>query len=565
MSRRRLLGGMGTVAAGTAVALVVALLTGFLSIAATHGPSMLPRFHPGDLAVLWASGGYRLGQVVAYQSPLLHTTVLHRIVAYHGGLYTFKGDNNAFVDPVRLPASAIKGTLLLHVPGAGAWLIWLKAPVHLALVLAGLVLLLGMEAPAVRWRAGVRARRVPVPKVRTTAVARPKGSDLALPLALALAFAAIAGVAWSRPAERRATAPVGYREAMSFNYGAAVAPSLVYPGGVVRTGQPIFLDLVGSVDVIAHFNFTTPARHTPMTGSMTGTVRLVYGTGWSSVIGRLPVVPLRASQATTSFPVNLVRVAQVLSAANRATGVQAAMPMLVVTPVVTFRGLVSGQAVSATYAPSLSFDVSTLQLSLVGASTTGNSVTAPELRQSQPGSVSRHVLRPATLTIMGRSARTGTVRAVGAVGLAASLALALAVIAWARRRSHQDEARQIEARYGPELIGVHSSPEDDKRGLVDVIGISALAKVANAYGSLILDHCQDGAHTYYVDAGTVLYRYQPGLAAAHPAGYAPGHHRDTAEPATHRLSGRAARPPFRALSPSPWNFRGRSPEHRTRP
>ncbi len=154
MSRRRLLGGMGTVAAGTVVALVVALLTGFLSIAATHGTSMLPRFHAGDLAVLWAAGSYRVGQVVAYQSPLLHTTVLHRIVAYHGGLYTFKGDNNAFVDPVRVSAGAIRGSLLLHIPRAGAWLIWLKDPLHLALVLAGLLLLLGMEAPAVRWRAG---------------------------------------------------------------------------------------------------------------------------------------------------------------------------------------------------------------------------------------------------------------------------------------------------------------------------------------------------------------------------------------------------------------------------
>ena len=110
---------MGTVAVGAVVALVVALLSGLLSIAATHGTSMLPRFRPGDLAVLWASGSYRVGQVVAYQSPLLHSTVLHRIVAYRGGLFSFKGDNNAFVDPLRLPASAIKGSLLLHIPVLG--------------------------------------------------------------------------------------------------------------------------------------------------------------------------------------------------------------------------------------------------------------------------------------------------------------------------------------------------------------------------------------------------------------------------------------------------------------
>ncbi len=340
---------------------------------------------------------------------------------------------------------------------------------------------------------------------------------------------------------------------------------MVYPGGVVRTGQPIFLNLVRSVNITAHFDFAAAAPHTPMTGTMAGTVRLVYGTGWSTVLEQLPPVPIRSSRATTTVPVNLVRVGQVLAAANKTTGVEAAVPTLVVTPVITFRGRVSGQAISATYAPSLSFDVSTLQLSLVGGSSAGDSVTSPELRQSHSGSVDRHVLQPATLAVMGRSVRVSTVRDVGGAGVAASLVLAMVMVAWARRRSHQEEARQIEARYGPELIGVHTNPEDDKRGTVDVIGISALAKVAEAYGSLILDHYQDGAHSYYVDAGTVLYRYRPGLADAPQVEYGPGHHRGSNDPVAPRLLPRASRPPFRALSPSPWHFRGRSPEHRTRP
>ena len=186
-----------------------------------------------------------------------------------------------------------------------------------------------------------------------------------------------------------------------------------------------------------------------MTGKMAATVRLVYGDGWSSVLEQLPAVPLRSSQATDPVPVNLAHVAQVLAAANKATGIEAAMPTLVVTPVITFRGRVSGQALSATYAPSLSFDVSSLQLSLVAGPAAGSQVTSSELRQSQSGSVGRHVLRPATLTVMGRSARVSTVRDVGDPERAASLVMVMVTVAWARRRSHQEEARQIEARYGP--------------------------------------------------------------------------------------------------------------------
>jgi signal peptidase len=546
---------MGTVVVGAVVALVVALLSGLLSIAATHGTSMLPRFRPGDLAVLWASGSYRVGQVVAYQSPLLHSMVLHRIVGYRGGLFSFKGDNNAFVDPVRLPAGAIRGSLLLHIPDAGAWLIWLKGPRHLVLVLAGLLVLLVVEAPAVRWRAGTRPRRSPRSTSPTTELSGLKGADVALPLAVALAFGAIAGVAWSRPDVRPGTEPVPYSARMSFNYATPVAPSMVYPDGVVRTGQPIFLNLVSSIDVSAHFSFAATARHTPLTGTMTETVRLVYGTGWSTLLEQGPSFPLRSSQGTITVAVNLAHMAQVLAAADKTTGVEAAMPTVVVTPVVTFRGRLSGQPVSARYAPSLSFDVNNLEVNLADQASPGSSATSSALQQSRAGWVPRHVLKAATMTVMGRSARVSTLRDIGEAGVAASLTIALAGAAWARRRSRQEETAQIEARYGADLVGVRTSPEDGKRSVVDVVGISALAKVARAYGSLVLDHQVEGAHSYYVDAGTMVYRYRPGSAVAHEVQYAPGRHIGGTGPVISRLSQRALHAPLRGLSPSPWTFR----------
>ena len=51
----------------------------------TNGISMEPSFHTGDLALVRPADQYRVGQVVAYHSTLLHVTVLHRIVAHRGG------------------------------------------------------------------------------------------------------------------------------------------------------------------------------------------------------------------------------------------------------------------------------------------------------------------------------------------------------------------------------------------------------------------------------------------------------------------------------------------------
>ena len=60
---------------------------------------MLPQLKPGDLVLVRSSGHYRVGDVVAYRSEFLHRVVLHRIVRMSHGRYTFKGDNNAWLDP----------------------------------------------------------------------------------------------------------------------------------------------------------------------------------------------------------------------------------------------------------------------------------------------------------------------------------------------------------------------------------------------------------------------------------------------------------------------------------
>ena len=74
-------------------------LGGSTSLAIVDGSSMFPTFERNDLVVLRPSSAYRVGDVVAYHSTLVHRVVLHRIVAVRDGRYTFKGDNNNFLDP----------------------------------------------------------------------------------------------------------------------------------------------------------------------------------------------------------------------------------------------------------------------------------------------------------------------------------------------------------------------------------------------------------------------------------------------------------------------------------
>lgn len=108
----------------------------------THGTSMQPSFHTGDLAVLRTSDSYDVGDVAAYRSPSLHTTVMHRIKTKTPAGYTFQGDNNDFVDPDTVTDEQMLGRLLFRVPGVGRYLDWLLKPINLVLAAGALFLLL---------------------------------------------------------------------------------------------------------------------------------------------------------------------------------------------------------------------------------------------------------------------------------------------------------------------------------------------------------------------------------------------------------------------------------------
>lgn len=526
MSRRQLAEIAAAVVLIMSLGLVVCFATGFMSLVTTHGTSMLPLFHGGDLALVWGVGHYHVGQIVAYWSPLLHTVVLHRIVAYRGGLYTFKGDHNAFRDPLRLPAKAIRGSLLLHVARLGLFYDWLRSPLHLVIVGASLSVLVYAATPTVRRRAGRPPYREGQAGVHPAFLF---SGRLAAAMVALVIFVCLAAFAWAHPGRRLAREARAYQEQGSFSYSAPVKPSLVYPEGVVRSGQPIFLNLAHALTVRAHLRLSSPYPTSHVTGEMALTASLVSGDGWTVVLDRQRPIPLRSSQAMASVTMDLPQVTADIAAANKESGVDAAQPSLVVGASVVFHGQVDGEPVFGSYSPSVSFNVVGPELVLQGQASTASAASAAgaagaagasPLSQSKTGDVYVPVTRPAVIKIFGHALKIDDLRGIGSVGGVVCLLFAGLVFLLDRRRRRQGEAAQIEARYGPELVAVQSSPEDGQRTVVDVVEMASLAKLAEVYGTVILAHRQYGVHSYYVDAGSQsLYRYLPvGRANHQPRG-----------------------------------------------
>ncbi len=147
MKRTRLRSGLFTgalviLAAVAWIYLAPTNIGGSTSYVITHGISMEPRFHTGDLALVRPADHYRVGEIVAYHSTVLHTVVLHRIIARHGDRYVFKGDNNNFVDPRPPSRAQLIGALWLHIPRGGRVLALLHTPLAGGLVSAVVALLL---------------------------------------------------------------------------------------------------------------------------------------------------------------------------------------------------------------------------------------------------------------------------------------------------------------------------------------------------------------------------------------------------------------------------------------
>ncbi|MGB3257859.1 MAG: signal peptidase I [Ornithinimicrobium sp.] len=111
---------------------------GPLSMIWVSGTSMEPTLSTGDLAVLYRSDAYEVGDIVAFEIPE-GGTVIHRVIEVGPDGYRFQGDNRDFHDPWVLDEAAVLGRQVLSVPQAARAMTTVARPEILAALAAGLV------------------------------------------------------------------------------------------------------------------------------------------------------------------------------------------------------------------------------------------------------------------------------------------------------------------------------------------------------------------------------------------------------------------------------------------
>jgi signal peptidase len=119
------------------------------------GDSMQPNIHPGSLVVVLRRAEYSVGDVIAYRvpegDPGAGDNVIHRIIGGDGDAgFVVRGDHTSGPDIWRPRSSDVVGAAWLVVPDGALVMLFLRSPIAVASLAAGLAVyvIMGLLAPS---------------------------------------------------------------------------------------------------------------------------------------------------------------------------------------------------------------------------------------------------------------------------------------------------------------------------------------------------------------------------------------------------------------------------------
>ena len=197
---------------------------------------------------------------------------------------------------------------------------------------------------------------------------------------------------------------------------------------------------------------------------------------------------------TVSAPLDIDSLERLVTNVAAATGSPFQSYMLTIRPHVSTHGVVGGALLDTQMAPKLALTMDATRIA---------PTTETTFRVTKGGAAQVPTSSPRSLRFMKLAIPIGALRVLsllGIIGGAAALAWNLLLLLGGR----SGETDRIRARFRDRLVAVAGSHAGDYTDVVDVESIDELARVAESYDRMILDHGGD----YRVSDDSVLYRYR---------------------------------------------------------
>jgi signal peptidase I len=471
------------------------------------GASMEPSLHYGDLVIGHEEQTYNVGDVVTYRHPTIGP-VIHRIIEREGDTYTFKGDNNGWIDSYEPTSSELIGKSWIHIPGAANIILKLRSSLGIVLLsfAIGFMVLLTFSRNSRMSEKQPKKEKDNQPVTERSRSLYFSGyfEGMLFALFAILLGAILLGVfAFSNPLTQSVPADIPYEHRGTFSYNAIGSPS-IYDQGKINPGEAIFHALTHEFGLTFKYQFSTPETK-DLTGNYQISLEVSEPNGWRRQIELSPDTEFQGESFSTEATVNLGYILTLLDRLKTNTSLNRQVFNMDIIADVNVQGNLGGQTFVDTFAPRLSFQLDDVQLYLVGSSPFGE---GPDpLFPSQSGFMPRQQQIPATLNILGLKPTVQTARWIAGVAIGVSLLGITAILYPFLRASLQSPSERIRIQFREVLLDIRELPVKAASEDIEVDRFEDLAKLAEKTGSMILHYVKANQHTYLLQEGDITYRF----------------------------------------------------------
>jgi signal peptidase I len=469
-------------------------LGGRLTYVIVDGNSMEPRFHRGDLIIVYRAETYQVGDAVTYQNAELGRFVFHRITGLELDRFILQGDNNSWLDSYHPSREEIIGKLWIHIPRLGTVVEWIRIPIHMAILvgLFGVVLMTGIikqPSPHIN-----RKNNRPTGNLAGAV----EGIFLVIGV-FALTFLALGVFAFTRPTMRSMDS-IQYQQEGSFFYSAAGTPG-IYDTTNVRTGEPILPNLTCLLTIGFNYNLLgAQLQGTSGTYQMDARI-LDEQSGWQRTIPLVSQTAFNGNAYLSMSTVDLCQLESLVAMVEQETGLHSNFYTLEIVSQISVTSNILGNQVNDTFSPKMVFKFDTVHFFL--ASSEGSD----PLHSSKTGMANSSALEANTLSLFGLGFTVQFLRGISLLGLGLALGASLIPSWYLFSQNKQNQDALIRLKYGGILMDVHEDTIQPSRQIIEVASIDDLARLAERQNMMILHMQLNFLHFYMIQIHGTTYRH----------------------------------------------------------
>jgi signal peptidase len=469
------------------------------------GASMEPSLHYGDLIIGHEEQTYSVGDVVTYRHPTIGP-VIHRIIERTGDTYTFKGDNNDWIDSYEPTSAELISKSWIHIPGAANFILKLRSSLGIVLLsfTIGFMVLLTFSRKSLLGEEQSKKDEKTVTK-RSKPISYSgylEGTLFAL-FAILLGAILLGFFAFTNPLIQPVPADIPYDHRGAFSYKAVGSPG-VYDDGKIESGDAIFHALTHEFDLTFNYQLSTPQIKN-LEGTYHILLEVSEPNGWRRQIELAPETEFQGESFSTEVTINLGYILTLIERLKTNTTFTRQVFNVDIIPEVKVQGSLGDQAFEDTFVPSLNFQLDDVQLYLKGSSSFGEETD--HLNPVQSGFLPRQKQIPATLNILGLKPTVQTARWIAGVAFGVSLLGITAILYPFLRASMQSPSEKIRIQFNEVLLDIRELPVKATNDDIEVDRFEDLAKLAEKTGSMIFHHVEANQHTYLLQDGDSTYRF----------------------------------------------------------